>query len=179
MQKQHIFISSKPFLFLQFSRNKSSDFFPPNFLFQNEPLIKLPQSWLSLGNAKWKDGDMILNWSCLDLTQTQLSPSYLHFCHKLCSLFWKQMLPSLLVRRMIWYTALHYKTIFSHCIALAVWEDFVPLQCHNYLIFSHLSGEIYSLSLCIKAHSKSLDMTHFLHSNAYSHFRIIPQCAFW
>lgn len=37
---------------------------------------------------------MILNWSCLDPTQMQLSPSYLHFCHKLCSLFWKQMLPS-------------------------------------------------------------------------------------
>lgn len=50
--------------------------------------------WL-LGIAKWKDGVMILNWSCLDPTQMQLSPSYLHFRHKPRSLFWKQMLPSL------------------------------------------------------------------------------------
>lgn len=96
----------------------------------------------SLGNAKWKDGVMILNWSCLDPTQMQLSPSYLHFCYKPCSLFWKQMLPSPSLRHVIWYTALQYETIFSHCIAIAVWEDFVPAQCHNNLISSHLLGEI-------------------------------------
>lgn len=85
---------------------------------------------------------MILNWSCLDPTQMQLSPSYLHFCHKPRSLFWKQMLLSLSLRHVIWYTALQYETIFSHCIATAVWEDFVPPQCHNNLISSHLLGEI-------------------------------------
>lgn len=70
-----------------------------SFVFQNKHLIELAQCrsfslWL-LGIAKWKDGVMILNWSCLDPNQMQLSPSYLHFRHKPRSLFWKQMLPSL------------------------------------------------------------------------------------
>lgn len=117
-----------------------------SFVFQNKRLIELAQCrclslWL-LGIAKWKDGVMILNWSCLDPTQMQLSPSYLHFRHKPRSLFWKQMLPSLWLQHVIWYTALQYETIFSHCIAVAVWEDFVPPQCHNNLISSHLLGEI-------------------------------------
>lgn len=52
------------------------------------------------------------------------------------------MLPSPSLQHVIWYTALQYETIFSHCIAIAVWEDFVPAQCHNNLISSHLLGEI-------------------------------------
>lgn len=53
------------------------------------------------------------------------------------------MLPSPSLRRVIWYTALQYETIISLGVAFAVWEDFVPAQCHNNLISSHLVREIY------------------------------------
>lgn len=40
----------------------------------------------------------------------------------------------------MWFDIQH--NIISHCIAIAVWEDFVPLQCHNNLISSHLLGGV-------------------------------------
>lgn len=73
----------------------------------------------SPGTAKWKDGVMILNWSCLDSTQMQLSPSYLHFCHKPYSLFGKQILPSLPLCGM-WFDIQTYNMKQSFHTALLV-----------------------------------------------------------
>lgn len=85
---------------------------------------------------------MIFNWRCLDPTQMQSFSCYLHFCQKPCSLFWKQILVSPSLQHVIWYTVLQYETIFPHCIAIAIWEDFVQAQCHSNLISSHLLREI-------------------------------------
>ncbi len=114
-----------------------------NFVLQNKHPIDLAQcrflSWDCQMKGWSYDFKLELPWSN---SKKQLSPSYLHFCHKPRSLFWKQMLPSPSLRHVIWYTAQQYETIFSHCIAIAVWEDFVSAQCHNNLISSHLLGEI-------------------------------------
>lgn len=120
-----------------------------SFVFQNKRLIELAQCrslslWL-LGIAKWKDGVMILNWSCLDPTQMQLSPSYLHFRHKPRSLFWKQMLPSL--------------SLTAACdliYSATIWNDLFTLHCRRRLgrfcatavsqqfnLFSPLGGDIF------------------------------------
>lgn len=44
---------------------------------------------------------MTLDWSCLDPTLMQLSPSDLHFCHKPHALFWIQMLLAPSLQRVI------------------------------------------------------------------------------
>lgn len=89
-----------------------------------------------------KYGGVILNWSCLHSTQTQLSQSHLHLCH---TLFWKERSSALFLTCLPSFSlvASHslYKATIWNDFHTATWEDFVP-RCPSNLIAPHLLEEL-------------------------------------
>lgn len=124
-------------------------------------------------------------WFSVEIALNQLKCNYLeaiyifvinhtHYFENKCS--------SLPLWHVIWYTGYKMKRAFH--TAVAIWEDFVPPQCHNNLISSHLLGEIsflISLSLDAKQiawHESLLELWRRLgNPNAFEISHAI--CAIW
>lgn len=92
----------------------------------------------------------------------QLSPSYLHFYPEPCSLFFGggNHRGALSDCRRLFHVRCR-AALFTLAPRLPSGEIFVPAQCHNNLISSHLSGEISFFISLSEMQNKVLGMTHF------------------
>lgn len=140
------------------------------FVLQNKDLIELAHSCLLFWDWQTKTWGYGLDCSRLDSTQMQLSPSYLHFCHKPCSLFFKTNAPlflsaacDLIYGRTIWndlFTPHRLCRLGGFCGSVV---------SRQFNLLSPLRGEkCFFLTLCLEMHNKSLCMTHFYYCCKHS-----------
>lgn len=120
------------------------------FVFQNKDLIELAHCCLLFWDCQMKRCSYDSDYSRLDSTQMQLSPSYLHFCHKVCSLFSKQTPLSLSAACDLIYSPTIWNDLFTQhrrcrlggfCASVMSRQFNLPSPLCREIFFNTLSGD--------------------------------------